>query len=47
MLSIKKAGRILNANRKEKLNKEQIKQVLILLEEFALLSLEVFNNSEV
>lgn len=47
MLSIKKAKTILNANRKEKLNDKEVKQVLNALEEFALMSVEVFKSSEV
>lgn len=47
MLSIKKAKTILNTNRKGKLNDQQVKQVLTLLEVFARISVEVYKNSEV
>ena len=46
MLSINKAKTILNANRKEKLNDNEVKQVLKILEQFALMSVEIFKNSE-
>ncbi len=44
MFSINKAKTILNADRKEKLNNEQVKQVLELLEVFARMSVEQFNK---
>ncbi len=46
MLSISETKRILNANRNEKLNDKEVKQVLKLLEEFALMSIELYKNSE-
>lgn len=46
MFSINKAKSILNANRKEKLNNDQVKEVLELLEVFARMSVEQFNNQE-
>ena len=47
MLSIKNAAEILNAERKEKLNEEQVRQVLNLLEQFAQMSVSTFLNQEV
>jgi hypothetical protein len=44
MLSINKSKAILNANRKKKLSNEEVKNVLELLEVFARLSVEQFNN---
>ena len=46
MFSINKAKAILNANREEKLNNEEVKQVLELLEVFARMSVTQFNNQE-
>jgi hypothetical protein len=47
MLSINKARTILNANNKEKLSDKEVKQVLRLIESFAVMSVEAFKNSEV
>jgi hypothetical protein len=44
MFSINKAKTILNANREEKLNNDQVKKVLELLEVFARMSVEQFNK---
>ena len=44
MFSINKAKTILNADREEKLDNDQVKQVLELLEVFARMSVEQFNN---
>ena len=46
MFSINKAKTILNANREEKLNNGQVKQILELLETFARMSLEQFNKQQ-
>lgn len=46
MFSINKAKTILNANREEKLNNEEVKQVLELLEVFARMSVTQFNNQK-
>ncbi|GGI57011.1 hypothetical protein [Winogradskyella haliclonae] len=46
MFSINKAKTILNANREEKLNNDQVKQVLELLEVFARMSVEQFNKQQ-
>jgi len=45
-VNIKKAKTILNANRREKLDDEQVKEVLELLETFARMSVEQFKNQE-
>jgi hypothetical protein len=45
MLSINNAKTILNANRKEKLNDKEVRQVLKVLEQLALMSVEVYKNS--
>ncbi len=44
MFSINKAKTILNANRKEKLNDNQVKVILELLEDFAQMSVQQFKN---
>ncbi|GER60126.1 hypothetical protein ULMA_22340 [Patiriisocius marinus] len=44
MFSINKAKTILNANREDKLNDNQVKQVLELLEVFAQMTADQFKN---
>jgi hypothetical protein len=43
-VNIQKAKTILNANREEKLNDNQVKEILELLEDFARMSVEQFKN---
>lgn len=45
-VNITKAKKILNANREEKLNDEQVMQVLKLLEVFAKMSVTQFKNQQ-
>jgi hypothetical protein len=45
-VNFKQAKSILNANRNEKLNDTEVRQVLELLEQFALMSVELFKISK-
>ena len=44
IVNFKEVKTILNANREEKLNDKEVKQVLKILEQFALMSMELFKK---